>query len=323
MKRWWVLLMLCTLPALAGPVEEARSLMDEGRHERAAELLIDGLDAAPARAEALILLTTALNAIGDYKRGVDYGEQAVEADEKSSEAHLQYARAVRIKMQNVSKMKAMFTIGTYKKQLAKAIELDSKNVEARLEEIGFLIQAPGIAGGDKDKARRRIEEVKPLDWRQAMLMQGMLNQAEQDTDGAIATYNQMIERDGEDFEARQALAFTLQSMERYKESDVHFAALLEGDHEGRALMARYQLARSRILGEYEQQQAVDYLLGYIEKWKAEMGGLPSASHAFWRLGLAYAQLDRISDARQALERAVSLDDENKQAKEALESLGKG
>ena len=88
-------------------------------------------------------------------------------------------------------------------------------------------------------------------------------------------------------------------------------------------MARYQLARSRILGEYDQQRAVDYLIGYIEAWKEGMRGLPTASHAYWRLGLAYQQLERVGDARQALERALSLDDDNQQAKQALKSLNKG
>ena len=52
-------------------------------------------------------------------------------------------------------------------------------------------------------------------------------------------------------------------------------------------------------------------------------GLPTASHAYWRLGLAYQQLERVGDARQALERALSLDDDNQQAKQALKSLNKG
>jgi len=225
-------------------------------------------------------------------------------------------------MQN-HKMKAMFIVGGYKRELQKAIDLDPNNVEARQEQIGFLTQAPGIAGGDRDRARELIEELKTIDWREGMLMQGMLLQAEEDPAGVIANYNEMIERDAGDAEARQALAFSLQAAERYPESDRHFAVLLEGDDRVRALGARYQLARSRILGEYETQQAVSYLLEYIEQLVEPVRNLPTASHAYWRLGLAYAQLDRIGEARKALEKAISLDADNDSAKDALKALRQG
>jgi len=232
---------------------------------------------------------------------------------------LQYALAMRIKMQN-HRMKAMFTVGSYKKELQKAIDLNPKNVEARQEQIGFLIEAPGFAGGDKDKARKRIENLRAIDWRTAMLMQGMLLQAEEDRAGAIATYEKVVERDPGDGETRQALAFALQAAERYPEADRHFAVLLDDDDPARALGARYQLARSRILGEYETQQAVDYLLEYIAQLVEPARNLPTASNAYWRLGLAYEQLDRIAEARKALEKAVSLDADNDSAKDALKAL---
>jgi tetratricopeptide (TPR) repeat protein len=318
-KRLPIVLMLCALPLLAGPVDDARALMAERKYQEAVDLLTTKLDQAHSRPEALIVLTTALNAVGDYKNGVKYGKQAIGAAAYSSEAHLQYALAMRMKMQD-QRMKAIFTVGPYKKELQKAIDLDPKNVEARQEQIGFLIEAPGFAGGDRDTARERITELKKIDWRQAMLMQGMLLQAEEDRAGANAVYGKMVERDPGDGEARQALAFSLQATERYTEADRHFAVLLEDDDRERALSARYQLARSRILGEYEAQQAVDYLLEYIEQLVEPVRNLPTASNAYWRLGLAYEQLDRTAEARKALEKAVSLDADNDSAKDALKAL---
>lgn len=91
----------------------------------------------------------------------------------------------------------------------------------------------------------------------------------------------------------------------------------------RALGARYQLARSRILGEYGTQQAVDHLLEYIAQLAEPVRNLPSVSHAYWRLGLAYQQLERTDEARKALERAISLDAGNDSAKDALKALNQG
>jgi tetratricopeptide (TPR) repeat protein len=316
------LLLLLVTPILASPLEDAKQLMDEGKPREAADLLIAALDSETVGPEGTVLATQALNRVGDWTQGIEYGKQAIEAFPESSEAHLAYAVALRTKMQNVSTIKAMFVNGSYKKELRKAIELEPKNVAALQERIGFLTHAPGIAGGDRTKARKAIEELEPLDWRAAMFSLAELHQAEKDTEGAISVYEAMLERDAEDIEALQALAFALQSAGKYRESDRHFKTLLEKEDERMSLSARYQLARSRILGEYEQRQAVDHLTIYIDALtESQPRGLPTKSHAYWRLGMAYEQLQELDEARRSFEKAIALDDDNKPAKDSLKKLG--
>jgi tetratricopeptide (TPR) repeat protein len=316
------LLLLLVTPVLAGPLDDAKKLMDEGKPREAADLLIAALESRTVGPEGTVLATQALNRVGDWKQGVEYGEQAIEAFPESSEAHLAYAVALRIKMQNVSTIKAMFVNGSYKKELRKAIELDPKNVAALQERIGFLTHAPGIAGGDKTKARELVEELEPLDWRAAMFSLAEIHQAEQDTRGAISVYEAMLERDAEDIEALEALAFALQSAGEYRESDRHFKTLLANEDERMSLSARYQLARSRILGEYEQRQAVDHLTIYIGALTESLQrGLPTKSHAYWRMGMAHEQLQELDDARRSFEKAIALDGDNESAKDSLKKLG--
>ena len=50
-----------------------------------------------------------------------------------------------------------------------ALELDPDHIDARAEEIGFLIRAPGIVGGDRDVAQRRIAELRSLAPREGSL----------------------------------------------------------------------------------------------------------------------------------------------------------
>jgi tetratricopeptide (TPR) repeat protein len=320
MRRIVLLLALLWPPILAGPIEEARTLMEQGRYEQAVAVLEEALRDEALKPAALVEITRLYNETQDYEKGVDYGEQAVEALPESSTAHLEYARALKFKMNEISRMRATFLIGTYKKELRKALELDPQNVEARVEEIGFFLHAPGIIGGSETKAQERIDRLKQTAWRDAMLMQAELQRKQEDPAGAIRTYDEMIGRDAEDKMARQALAFALQSSGKYREADPHFGVLLEGDDARRSMMARYQLARSRVLGEYEQLEAVDYLLGYIERLTDSIRGVPSESSAYWRLGLAYKQLGRVNEAREALERAVALDGDNEQAQESLQHL---
>lgn len=318
------LLLLLVTPVLAGPLDDAKKLMDEGKSREAADLLIAALEARTVGPEATVLITQALNNVDDWEQGIDYGKQATKAFPESSEAHLAYAIALRTKMQNVSTIKAMFVNGSYKSELRKAIELDPKNVAALQERIGFLTHAPGIAGGDMTEARKAVEELEPLDWRAAMFSLAEIHQAEKDTEGATSIYEAMVERDAEDIQALQALAFALQSAGKYRESDRHFRTLLENEDERMSLSARYQLARSRILGEYEQRQAVDHLTIYIGALTESLQrGLPTKSHAYWRLGMAYEQLRELDDARRSFEKAIALDGDNKPAKDALKKLGGG
>ena len=313
-------LMVAVPPLEAGRLEQAAALMDEGENRKAADLLLAG---KPSSIDELILVTRALSRTGDYEEAIEWGEKAIETAPDNSMAHFEYAVAIRVKMQAVSKMRAMFSLGTYKKELKRAIELDPRNVEAREEQIGFFIEAPGFAGGDKKEAAAKIEELKPIDWRAAMQMQASLKRAQEDMPGVVATYEEMLRRDENDQSTRQSLAYTLQSMGRYREADRHFTTFLESEEPRLALGARYQLARSRILGEYEADVAVRYLQQYIDELGPDPRGLPSESHAYWRLGLAYQQLDRIDEARRALERAVRLDDENEEARKALKQLSRG
>jgi hypothetical protein len=63
--------------------------------------------------------------------GIDSGKQPIELLPDGSEAHFEYAVALRHKMIQVTKSKAMFVIGDYKAELRRAIELDPKNVRVK------------------------------------------------------------------------------------------------------------------------------------------------------------------------------------------------
>jgi tetratricopeptide (TPR) repeat protein len=246
----------------------------------------------------------------------------VELLPESSEAHLQYAVALRIKMSNVGKMKAMFTVGTYKKELQRAIDLDPGNVDALTEEVGYLGNAPGIAGGDLDKAREKAQELRKYDERAAAQMLAQIEMKDGHPDKAIQALEELVEATPDDWLSRFQLAMMLQGEERYQDADLQFAAVVDGDDRRLSLGALYQRARTRVLGKYDQEKAVELLKEYAKLPAADLTGLPSASSAHWRMGNAYEQLNRKPDARAAYQTALRLDPENKEAKKALKSLGR-
>lgn len=112
-KNLFLILLFPAFAAYAGPLEEARSLVDQEKYELARPLLETAVKNPADEAEASLLLTTTCSQLGDWKSAVNYGENAIELLPKSSDAHYRYAVALRIKMTNNGKMKAMFTLGTY------------------------------------------------------------------------------------------------------------------------------------------------------------------------------------------------------------------
>jgi len=323
--RWVGALLLACLPlcgsvALATPAgEEIERLIAGESYRQAIERL--ERDHALSEGRRAYLLARAYLGAGDWKRALEHAEDATREMPDDVDAQLIYAKALRTKMDSVSKVRAIWSLGKYKSALARALELEPDNVDARTEEIGYLTYAPGIAGGDKSRAQARIVELEQLDFKQAMQMQVGLSRASGDDDGWLRALRRLAEHDPEDEQARFRLALTLAHLDRYAEADPLLRELEGSDAPEMALHAIYQLGRSRIVGKYEIEQGV----GYFERYLAALGeapaaGLPSRAAAHWRLGEGRALLGETDRARSSLQLAVRLDPELLQARNALDQL---
>jgi tetratricopeptide (TPR) repeat protein len=317
-----VALSVAWTPVAAGTLDTAGKLVEQGKYEEAKRILEVAVDNPAAEADRLLSLTRVCNELEDFTCGVRYGEQAVQTSSDSSSAHYLYAQALRIKMSKVSKVKAMFSLGAYKKHLNRALELEPQNLDAREEEIGYLANAPSIAGGDLKKARQRVEELESLDRHRALRMQVMIEFKDENEPAAVAAMREILESHPDDFDTRFNLAFWYQRNEHWADADEQFTRLVAHESSRIALNALYQRARTRVLGEYEQEQAVLLLTEYLERLPEQPQGVPGRTSAYWRLGNAYEQLERRADARQAYERALALDSKNVEAKRDLKQLGK-
>lgn len=80
----------------------------------------------------------------------------------------------------------------------------------------------------------------------------------------------------------------------------------------------YQAARTRILGEFDQETAVILLDRYISL--ADEATRPSIAAAWWRKGVAFEQLRKIDEAITCHEKCLELDKGWAEAKEALDRL---
>jgi Tfp pilus assembly protein PilF len=321
MRKTLIVSLLLCVPAFAAPLDEARTLIDEGQFDEAQAILERSVEDSALEAQSLILLTRLSNGLEDYESGVRYGKKAVKLSPDSVDAHFQYAVALRTKMSKVSKVKAMFSLGTYKKELRTALELDPGNADARDEEIGFLVNAPGFAGGDVDQAWQRALELEEIDWRGGLRWQAEIQFLKKDDDAGMATLREMLEKDPEGTGTRFQLALRYQARAQYDEADREFEILQADDEPRLSKNALYQRARSRVMGEYEQEQAIAMLQDYLETMPNDPEGIPGKESAYWRMGNAYEQLGRTDEARRAYETSLGVK-ETEQARKSLRALDK-
>jgi tetratricopeptide (TPR) repeat protein len=108
----------------------------------------------------------------------------------------------------------------------------------------------------------------------------------------------------------------LQGAEKYQEALEYFEKCIQGSNPH--MPALYQAARTRILGEFEQERAIELLDRYIKL--AEPNTQPSTAAAWWRKGIAYEQLGDNGKAITSYRKSLKLDPEFTNAKEALERL---
>ena len=320
--RWITILsLLFCSPAFGATLDEAHEMIDDGRYDEARAILERGVENSAQKPRALTMLTLLSNQTGDYKNGVEYGKQAVKLSPGSADAHLQYAVALRIKMTQGSKVKAVFSLGTYKKELKQARELAPDDPGPRQEELGFLVNAPGMMGGDLDRAWQLAVELEKISWREGLSWQAEVQFKRKDDEAGMATLRKVLEKDPASSGARFQLAYRYQALERFAEADAQFEILQADETERISMNALYQRARTRILGRYEQERAVEFLQAYLGKLPPKAEGMVGKESAYWRMGNAYEQLGRTVEARGAYERSLQIK-ETKEARESLKSLGK-
>ncbi len=260
--------------------------------------------------------------INDWDAALDLAEDLVDDHPTNSEAHFLLASALRVKMQEVSQVRAMFSLGDYKEALAKSIELDPKNIDARTEEIGFYLFAPGVAGGDKEFAAERIIELKTVNLFSGLQMEAQLAAVNEDTDKRLLLLQQMVELEPENPQALMQLGGLMVQLKRYKEADDSFIKITGDKDPAWPLAAQYQRAKWRILAKQDADLAIELLRSYqqhVPNIESEVN-LPSVAAAVWREALAHENKGDKNNAIVLLKKSLSMDEDFEPAEDDLDRL---
>jgi tetratricopeptide (TPR) repeat protein len=188
--------MIFILPLLLLPVDAATSpkeLLAAGRADEAIQILEQQISHSAADAESNNLLCRAYYMIEEWDRGIAACERARKLDSQKSVYHMWLGRVYGEKADRAGVSFA--AAGLAKKvrtSFERAVELDPTNWEARVNLAEFYLDAPGIMGGGKDKARAQADALLPINPGMAHWVLARIASKEKDNAGAEREYRAAI-----------------------------------------------------------------------------------------------------------------------------------
>jgi len=300
-------------------LEEGKRLFDQEEYEQARDVLLKVIEQKPENAEANFLLCKVFLILDDHDKSIKHGKKAVKLDASVSDYHLWLGQAHATQAQKGSKLKAIFRARRAKKEWEKAVLLDSTNVSARLALAQYLLMAPGIAGGDKKKAKKQAEIIDQIDSLYGAIVWSFYWQNENDTVKEENYLRRAVRLDTtSEHSATYLWGIFLQRQKRYHEAVEVFEKLFRQYPDEMA--ALYQVGRSYVLAEDSLDKAERCFKQYLQIEPKK--NTPSWAAAHWRLGMVYDLQGKRDLAITELEEAVRLDPKSKEFKKTLKEVKK-
>jgi tetratricopeptide (TPR) repeat protein len=160
-------------PAFAGANRALASAHDDSADLRSAKESFDAADYASARntlqaaleksaadPEIYFWLGRSFYELFDFNSAAASFERAIQLDAKSSLYRQWLGRAY---SEKADRERSLSLARKTKKEFQSAVQLDPSNVSARRDLAEYEMDAPWIAGGDKDDARKQVEAIAALD----------------------------------------------------------------------------------------------------------------------------------------------------------------
>lgn len=346
--------LLCGFHALA---EEAPALLiEQGHFKRAEALLRPQLESKPGDPQASYLMSKVDLAFGRRDDAIAHAEKALAADGNNASYHAQLADALGSKTDdpNVGMFQKLSFAKHLRKEAEAALQLDPKNESANSDLLSYYLEAPGIAGGSKDRAKDLAARVVQIDPAQGYRLQMQIARKEERNSELETLAKKAFDAGANSFEAHMglssfylsqqppglapaeehtraalkldsqrispynSLAIILASQKRWEDLDQILAE--SGKTVPDDLGPHYQAAKAILLSSDTQQlgRAESFLRKYLTQ--PPEGGEPGLAAAHWRLGLVLEKQGHKEQARAELQAALKLEPDFKPAQQDLKRL---
>jgi tetratricopeptide (TPR) repeat protein len=350
--RLFVCLLLAATAVAADPAIE--QLMRAGHTRRARPLIEAALKKNSSDSAALIYMARMKRVEGDADGAEKLAQSAVKANPQDAVAHFWLARILAEKAQKASIFSQLGLARSCKRELEEALRLDPNSVEANYMLAMYLLQAPGIAGGDKDRAKQQAQVVAKLDPAQGYLLQAEMANHEKNTADLAGLYQKAHDAAPNDYAAQVPWCNYLSGQKRFDEAEKCSRALVKLDpgrisgYNGLAYIYTVQsrwkeldavlveaekavpdnltphfqvgaVIANGVGGSNDYARAERSLRKYLSM-DPEPGGT-KASRAHWRLAQVLEKAGRKPEAVQEIRTAAKLEPDYKPIQEELKRLG--
>jgi tetratricopeptide (TPR) repeat protein len=301
-------------------------------------------------AEGLYLNATVKQLWGSLDEAEKLAESAVAANPKEARYRYRLSVIVGEKAQKASVIHQIGLARKFKKEADAALALDPNHVRTLDMMLSFYLEAPGIAGGDKAKARAVADQLMKIDPVEGFRALVTLARYEKQTDRIEGLWRKSAEARPASWEAHMDLGTWCATQRKFEEAERHAREAIR-IHPDRAaayglaavvlvhqdkwtdldavltraekadpdnLVPYYRAANNCLTRKVELPRAERYFRKYLSQ-EPEPETTPTLANTHWRLGLALEQEGRKTDAIAELQTAVKLDS-NSPAKADLKRL---
>ncbi len=218
-SRLFLVLLMLIASLTASVADSANDMLAAGRIDDAIAELNGRLSSAPADAESSNLLCRAYFALEEWDRAESSCRKAVSLDQGNSRYHLWLGRVYGEKADRANFLGAAGLAGKTRTEFERAVQLNPKDVEARLDLAEFYIAAPGIVGGGEQKAREQAQFIRTVDSGREHWIYARIAEKKKDSATAEREYRQYINLSKGDAEAWLNLALFFRHQKRFDEME--------------------------------------------------------------------------------------------------------
>lgn len=344
---------------VAIPVSAADSveeLIEKGHYKRAEALVRMQLQQNPSDPLANCLMSKIDVAFSRYDEAIAHAEKAVAVDNGSGKFHAQLEDALGAKTGDpkAGMFQKMSVARRMRQEADIALKLDPKNLDANEDLLEFYLEAPGIVGGGKDKARDLAARAIQTDPGLGYYLQAQVAQHEKRWTEAERLLKQVLQTDAKHYQARAQLAdlYLNENPPQLPQAEEQARQAMKLDSQrvgGYATLVVVEVKQARwkdlepTLADSEKNVPDDFAPHYQagkamllsgdgqELQRAEAcfrkyltqdpeAGTPPLAAAHWRLGQVLEREGRKDEARAELQAAVKLDPNLKEAQLDLKRI---
>ncbi|MGA9529921.1 MAG: tetratricopeptide repeat protein [Terriglobales bacterium] len=205
--------------AIPGFADSAREMLAAGRISEALTTLNGRLSAAPSDAESSNLLCRAYFELEDFDHAESACKKAIALDPSNGRYHRWLGHVYGEKASRAGLLAAAGLAIKTRQELERAVELNPKDVDSRVDLAEFYLEAPGIVGGGQDKALSQAKIIGSTDPAREHWVYGRIAEKNHDNATAEREYHSMIEVSNGDSEAWLNLALFFRHQKRYDEME--------------------------------------------------------------------------------------------------------